>query len=116
MFCENPAKPPPMSETPASVSPARIVEKSWAPIYNENSSVRRKSGRLGQITSKNGAPTRDRSHVKGESNREIARQEGIGRDMVGLILSQQEVVQKIAQCRTRLLDLVQQAIKCTVKR
>ena len=49
-------------------------------------------------------------HVSGESNREIARQEGIGRDTVGRILSQQEVVQKIAQCRARLLDLAPRAI------
>lgn len=49
-------------------------------------------------------------HVNGESNREIARQEGIGRDTVGRILSQQEVVQRIAQCQARLLDLVPKAI------
>jgi hypothetical protein len=65
---------------------------------------------------KNGAPTRHlrviERHVNGESNREITRQEGIGRDKVGLILSQREVVQKIAQCRTRLLDLVSAGDQC----
>ena len=67
-----------------------------------------------KLRPKHGAPTRHlrviEHHVNGESNREIAGQEGIGRDTVGPILSQQEVVQKIAQCRTRLLDLVPQAI------
>ena len=40
----------------------------------------------------------------------------MGRDTVGLILSQQEVVRKIAQCRTGLLDLVPQAINVYGKR
>ena len=49
--------------------------------------------------------------MNGESNREIAGQEGIGRDTVGRILSQQEIALKIAQYRASLLDLAPQAIK-----
>jgi hypothetical protein len=49
-------------------------------------------------------------HLSGESNREIARSEGIGRDTVGRILSQQEVVENIARYQFQLLDLVPQAI------
>jgi hypothetical protein len=49
-------------------------------------------------------------HLSGESNREIARTEGIGRDTVGRILSQQEVVESIARYQSQLLDLVPQAI------
>ncbi len=50
-------------------------------------------------------------HISGHSNRQIARQEGIGRDTVGRILSQQEVVQMMAQYQSRLLTLVGKAIR-----
>jgi hypothetical protein len=49
-------------------------------------------------------------HLIGESKREIARVEGIGRDTVGRILSQQEVVETIARYQSRLLDIVPKAI------
>ena len=49
-------------------------------------------------------------HVNGESNRQIARQERIARDTVGRILSQQEVVERIAQAQARVLDLIPKAI------
>jgi hypothetical protein len=49
-------------------------------------------------------------HMSGASNREIARQEGIDRETVGRILSQQEVVSLIAQNQARLLSLVPKAI------
>jgi hypothetical protein len=49
-------------------------------------------------------------HLRGESKREIARAEGIGRDTVGRILSQQEVVQMIARYQSRLLEMVPKAI------
>jgi hypothetical protein len=48
--------------------------------------------------------------MTGQSNREIARQEGIDRETVGRILSQQEVVNLIAQNQSRLLNLVPKAI------
>jgi hypothetical protein len=74
--------------------------------------------KLGQIEPKKRAPYTAapvqlrviERHVKGESNREIARQEGIGRDTVGRILSQQEVVERIAQGQARVLDLIPKAI------
>jgi hypothetical protein len=49
-------------------------------------------------------------HLNGESKREIARVEGIGRDTVGRILSQQEVVETIARYQSRLLEMVPNAI------
>jgi hypothetical protein len=49
-------------------------------------------------------------HIEGESNREIARNEAIDRETVGRILSQQEVVHKIAEGHSRLLALVPKAI------
>ena len=49
-------------------------------------------------------------HLSGESLRGIARAEGIGRDTVGRILSQQEVVQTIARYQSQLLDMVPKAI------
>lgn len=49
-------------------------------------------------------------HMDGQSNRRIASEEGIRRETVGHILSQQEVVEKIAQCQARLFDLVPKAI------
>jgi hypothetical protein len=49
-------------------------------------------------------------HMNGESNREIAKVEGIDRETVGRILSQQEVVNLIAQNQARLLSLVPKAI------
>jgi hypothetical protein len=48
--------------------------------------------------------------MSGESVREISRAEGIGRDTVGRILSQQEVIEIIARYQSRLLDLVPKAI------
>jgi hypothetical protein len=50
-------------------------------------------------------------HMNGQSKREIARVEGIDRETVGRILSQQEVVNQIAQNQARLLSLVPKAIK-----
>jgi hypothetical protein len=49
-------------------------------------------------------------HMNAQSNREIARVEGIDRETVGRILSQQEVVNLIAQNQARLLSLVPKAI------
>jgi hypothetical protein len=49
-------------------------------------------------------------HLSGKSKREIARAEGIGRDTVGRILSQQEVVETIARYQSRLLEMVPKAI------
>ncbi len=49
-------------------------------------------------------------HLSGESRRGIARAEGIGRDTVGRILSQQEVIETIARYQSQLLDLVPKAI------
>ena len=58
-------------------------------------------------------------HLSGESKREIARVEGIGRDTVGRILSQEETVQMITRQRSRLqgiadkaLDVVERALVC----
>jgi hypothetical protein len=58
-------------------------------------------------------------HLSGESKREIARAESIGRDTVGRILSQEETVQMIARQRSRLqsmadkaLDVVERALTC----
>lgn len=49
-------------------------------------------------------------HISGESNRQIAIVEGIDRETVGRILSQREVVQKIAEYQSRILNLVPKAI------
>jgi hypothetical protein len=48
--------------------------------------------------------------MKGESNREIAREEKIDRATVGRILSQKEVVQTMAEQQSRLLSLGNRAI------
>ena len=50
-------------------------------------------------------------HISGESNRCIAINEGINRTTVARILSRGEVVQQIAQCQSRLFDLVPAAIR-----
>jgi hypothetical protein len=50
-------------------------------------------------------------HISGASNREIARVERIDRETVSRILTQQEVVQVIAQNQARLLSLVPKAIR-----
>jgi len=49
-------------------------------------------------------------HIRGESNRVIAIEEGIDRATVGRILSQREVVQMIAQYQAEPLDLMPDAI------
>jgi hypothetical protein len=49
-------------------------------------------------------------HMSGESNRQIAIAESIDRETVGRILSQQEVVQMVAQYQARALRLVPKAI------
>jgi hypothetical protein len=78
----------------------------------------RKAANLGQIKPKSRGlytpePVRGRvlaRHMNGESNREIARIERIDRCTVGRILSQEEVVNLIAQNQARLLSLVPKAI------
>jgi len=78
----------------------------------------RKSTKLSQIKPKRRGlytpePVRGRvlaRHMNGASNREIARVERIDRETVGRILTQQEVVQVIAQSQARLLSLVPKAI------
>jgi hypothetical protein len=60
------------------------------------------------------APVRKRvlaRHISGESNRCIAIKERIDRGTVGRILSQKEVVQKIARYQSRVLDMVPEAIR-----
>lgn len=52
-------------------------------------------------------------HVSGESNRAIAIAEKIDRGTVGRILSQKEVVEKLAGYQSRLLELVPMAIRAT---
>jgi hypothetical protein len=49
-------------------------------------------------------------HMTGQSNRQIASEEGIDRDTVGRILSNPEIAQLMAQYRSRLLLLVPKAI------
>jgi hypothetical protein len=49
-------------------------------------------------------------HLTGQSNRRIAREEGIDRKTVDRILTQREVVEMIAQYRQRLLSLIPKAI------
>jgi hypothetical protein len=68
------------------------------------------SGRVSYIP----APVRKRvlaCHISGESNRCIAIKEGIDRGTVARILSHREVVQKIAQSQSRVLDIVPEAIR-----
>jgi hypothetical protein len=48
--------------------------------------------------------------MNGQSNREIATAEEIDRETVGRILSQHEVVEMVAQYRSRLLGMVRKAI------
>jgi hypothetical protein len=58
-------------------------------------------------------PVRERviaRRMSGESNRQIAREEGIDRETVGRILSQPEVEQMKAQYQSRLLSLGAKAI------
>jgi hypothetical protein len=50
-------------------------------------------------------------HISGESNRCIALKERIDRSTVSRILSQKEVVQKIARYQSRVLDIVPEAIR-----
>src|SRR5664280_3089158 len=59
------------------------------------------------------APVRKRVvglHVAGESNRCIAITEGIDRGTVSRILSQKEVVQRIARYQTRVFDILPKAL------
>jgi len=49
--------------------------------------------------------------MNGQSNREIAKAEAIDRSTVGRILSQQEVVNLVAQNQSHLLSLVPRAIE-----
>jgi DNA-binding MarR family transcriptional regulator len=49
-------------------------------------------------------------HIGGESNRAIAREEGIDRSTVGRILSQPEVAELITESKARLLSLVPKAV------
>jgi len=50
-------------------------------------------------------------YVEGQSNRLIAREEGIDRATVARILSQQDMVELIAQYQTALLGIVPKAIR-----
>jgi hypothetical protein len=78
----------------------------------------RKNAKHGQIQPKSRAlytpePVRGRviaRHIGGESNRRIATAEGIDRETVSRILSQQEVAELTAQHRSRLLLMVPKAI------
>ena len=49
-------------------------------------------------------------HLAGHSNRSIARERGMDRKTVGRIVTQREVVERIAQYRQQLLSLVPKAI------
>jgi hypothetical protein len=49
-------------------------------------------------------------HINGQSNRQIASEEGIDRETVGRILSQPEITQLMEQYRSRLLMMVPQAM------
>jgi hypothetical protein len=49
-------------------------------------------------------------HLNGQSNRRIAREEGIDSQTVSRILSQREVVDLIAQYQTRLLEMIPKAV------
>jgi hypothetical protein len=90
--------------------------------HTEYKRMPRKAANLGQIKPKSRGlytpePVRGRvlaRHMNGESNREIARIEGIDRETVGRILSQQEVVNLIAQNQARLLSLVPKAISHSI--
>ena len=64
----------------------------------------------GSVHTRACAGPRNLTAPNGESKREIARVEGIGRDTVGRILSQQEVVETIARYQSQLLDMVPKAI------
>jgi hypothetical protein len=68
------------------------------------------SGRVPYIP----APVRKRvlaRHISGESNLCIAIKERIDRGTVGRILSQKEVVRKIARYQSRVLEIVPEAIR-----
>ena len=59
------------------------------------------------------APVRARvvaKHISGRSNRSIANEEGIDRETVTRILSQQEVKRMIAQYQSQLLSMVPRAV------
>jgi len=49
-------------------------------------------------------------HIGGQSNREIAKEEGIDRDTVSRVLSQGEVVELMKSYRSRLLEMLPKAI------
>jgi len=49
-------------------------------------------------------------HIRGQSNRQIAREEGIDRETVGRVLRQPEITQLIARYRSQLLSMVPKAI------
>lgn len=50
-------------------------------------------------------------HVAGKSNRKIALAERIDRATVGRIVSQEELVQKLAQSQSRVLDIIPKALR-----
>jgi Homeodomain-like domain len=50
-------------------------------------------------------------HIQGESQRQIAREEGIDRGTVGRILSQTEVVERLAAFDADFLDMAPEAIR-----
>jgi hypothetical protein len=50
-------------------------------------------------------------HVAGKSNRKIALAERIDRATVGRIVSQKELVQKLAQSQSRVLDIIPKALR-----
>lgn len=49
-------------------------------------------------------------HIRGQSNRQIAREEGLDRETVGRVLAQPEIKQMITQYRSQLLSMVPKAI------
>jgi hypothetical protein len=59
------------------------------------------------------APVRERvlaRYIAGESKRRIATTEQIDRGTVSRILSQKEIVEKLAECQSRVLDILPKAI------
>lgn len=83
------------------------------------SGMSRKTTKLGQTQPRSRGlytpePVRGRvlvRHMNGQSKREIARVEGIDRETVSRVLSQQEFVNLVAQNQARLFSLVPKAIK-----